>query len=142
LESEISYLLSENIALRQHIIRLQHEVDRRPGHTVLDDMGDLKGKLEAKLVEIGSLVQELGKIQTDAENRRSPKRRPISNASPKTSPGQKVWKNVLTLAEVTGAEGRLPPIVEDKYFPRKTLEYACERRLEKSFTNSFPVLMT
>ncbi len=109
---------------------------------MLDDMGDLKGKLEAKLVEIGSLVQELGKIQTDAENRRSPKRRPISNASPKTSPGQKVWKNVLTLAEVTGAEGRLPPIVEDKYFPRKTLEYACERRLEKSFTNSFPVLMT
>lgn len=128
LESEISHLLSENIALRQHIIRLQYEADRSPGRMRLDDMGDIKEKLEGKLTELGSLVQELGKIQTDVEIRRSPKRRPYSSNSPKKSPDQNVWKNVLTLAEVTGgADGRLPPIVEDKYFPRKTLEYAPER---------------
>jgi hypothetical protein len=90
-------------------------------------MGCIKGKLEAKLTEIGSLVQELGKIQTDIEARRSPKRRPISINSPKRSPDQKPWKNILSLAEVTGGmDNRLPPIVEDKYFPRKTLEYARE----------------
>lgn len=90
-------------------------------------MGGIKEKLEAKLTEIGGLVQELGKIQTDAANRRSPKRRALSSNSPKKSPDQKVWKNVLSLAEVTGAaDGRLPPIVEDKYYPRRTLEYAPE----------------
>lgn len=92
-------------------------------------MGGIQEKLEAKLTEIGGLVQELGKIQADAANRRSPKRRLTCSNSPKKSPDQKVWKNVLSLAEVTGgAEGRLPPIVEDKYYPRKTLEYAFERR--------------
>lgn len=91
-------------------------------------MRGIKEKMEAKLTEIGGLVQELGKIQSDATNRRSPKRKPIYSSSPKRSPDQKAWKNVLSLAEVTGAaDGRLPPIVEDKYFPRKTLEYAPER---------------
>ena len=121
--------MSENIALRQHIICLQYDIDRYPGGIRLDDMGAIKEKLEAKLTEIGGLVQELGKIQTDAANRRSPKRRSICRSSPKNSPDQKVWKNVLSLAEVTGgADGRLPPIVEDKYYPRKTLEYAPERQ--------------
>lgn len=96
---------------------------------VLDNMGNIKGKLEAKLTEIGTLVQELGKIQTDVGNRRSPKRKLTICNSPKKSPDQKVWKNVLTLADVTGGgDGRLPPIVEDKYFPRKTLEYARQKK--------------
>lgn len=125
LEGEISHLLSENIALREHVIRLQYEVERSPGRMVLDDVGNIRGKLEAKLSEIGNLVQELGKFQTDVENRRSPKRRATINNSSKRSPDQRNWKNVLSLAEVTaGVDGRLPPIVEDKYYPRKTLEYA------------------
>ena len=120
-------MFSENIALRQHIIRLQYDNDRYSDGIRLDDMGGIKEKLEAKLTEIGGLVQELGKIQADATNRRSPKRRLMCSNSPKKSPDQKVWKNVLSLAEVTGgADGRLPPIVEDKYYPRKTLEYASE----------------
>lgn len=122
--------MSENIALRQHIIRLEYDIDRYSGGIRLDDIGGIKEKLEAKLTEIGGLVQELGKIQTDAANRRSLKRINLAGTSPKKSPDQKVWKNVLSLAEVTGgADGRLPPIVEDKYYPRRTLEYAPERYL-------------
>lgn len=124
LESEISRLLSENIALRERVISLQYEVDKRPGHYVLEDMGTVKEKLEAKLTELGGLVQELGRIQVAVENPRSPRRKSMNRTEPKRSPDQKNWKNNLTLSEVTGGgDGRLPPIVEDKYFPRKTLEY-------------------
>ncbi|KAL8830217.1 MAG: hypothetical protein Q9191_001557 [Dirinaria sp. TL-2023a] len=43
--------------------------------------------------------------------------------SPKRSPDQRNWKNSLCLSEVPGVVGgRLPPIVEDKYYPRQTLE--------------------
>ena len=88
-------------------------------------MGTVKGKLDAKLTELGGLMQELGKIQKTAENHQSHKRKSMGRVSPKRSPDQKNWKNTLTLSEATGGgEGRLPPIVEDKYFPRKTLEYA------------------
>lgn len=124
LECEISRLLSENIALRERVISLQYEVDKRPRRSVLEDMGTVKGKLEAKLAELGGLVQELGRIQVAAENPRSPKRKSLNRTEPKRSPDQKNWKNNFTLSEVTGGGGgRLPPIVEDKYFPRKTLEY-------------------
>lgn len=123
LECEISRLLSENIALRERVISLQYEVDKRPRRSVLEDMGTVKGKLEAKLAELGGLVQELGRIQVAAENPRSPKRKSLNRTEPKRSPDQKNWKNNFTLSEVTGGgDGRLPPIVEDKYFPRKTLD--------------------
>ncbi|MCJ1461700.1 hypothetical protein MMC07_000298 [Pseudocyphellaria aurata] len=123
LESEISRLLSENIALRERIISLQYEVDKRPGRATLAGMGTIKEKLEAKLTELGGLVQELGSIQVAVENPRSPKRKLMNQNESKRSPDQKNWKNNLTLSEVTaGGDGRLPPIVEDKYFPRKTLD--------------------
>ena len=87
-------------------------------------MGTVKERLEAKLTELGDLVHELGRIQVAAEKPRSPKRKSLNQTEPKRSPDQKNWKNNLTLSEVTGGgDGRLPPIVEDKYFPRKTLEY-------------------
>ena len=84
-------------------------------------MEDIRGRLEAKLTELGSLVQELGVVQ---KSTRSPRRKSYIRKSPKRSPDQKNWKNTLTISEVTGGtDGRLPPIVEDKYFPRRTLEY-------------------
>ena len=48
----------------------------------------------------------------------------MNQSSPRRSPDQRNWKNALTLSEVTGGtDGRLPPIVEDKYYPRRTMEY-------------------
>ncbi|KAL8678147.1 MAG: hypothetical protein Q9186_005479 [Xanthomendoza sp. 1 TL-2023] len=120
LESEISRLLSENIALREQVIKLQFEIDNNVG---AGDIGRVKGILEAKLSELGSLVQELGNVQQIAEDRRAIRRKSGVKASPKKSPDQRNWKNALTISEVTGgADGRLPPIVEGKYYPRRTLD--------------------
>ncbi len=123
LESEVSRLLSENVSLREQIIRLHYEVEKNTNRAVQNNVDRVRAKLEAKLTELGGLVQELGKVQDNVESQRSQKRKSISRASPKRSPDQKNWKNALTLSEVTGgADGRLPPIVEDKYYPRRTLE--------------------
>ena len=123
LECEVSQLLGENVSLREEIIRLQQEVERTSNKYVLEGVHGVKGKLEAKLSELGSLLQELGEVQKTADVKRAQKRRSISRSSPKRSPDQRIWKNTLTLSEaVGGADGRLPPIVEDKYYPRRTME--------------------
>ena len=123
LESEVSRLLAENIAFREQCIKLQYELDNGPGRDAMEGVGNIKGRLEAKLTELGGLVQELG-IVAERKRNRSPRRRSGVKSSPKRSPDQKVWKNTLTISEVMGgADGRLPPIVEDKCFPRRTMEY-------------------
>lgn len=97
---------------------------------MLEGVDIVKSKLQAKLAELGGLVQELGSVQKNADSQRAQRRRSVNRTSPKRSPDQRNWKNALTLSEVTGcADGRLPPIVEDKYFPRRTMEYVCPRIL-------------
>lgn len=92
---------------------------------MLDGLSAVKGRLESKLTELGELVQELGVVTAAGERRRSSKRRSIDRSSSKRlDSGQRAWRNGLSCSEsVGGLEGRLPPILEDKYFPRKTLEY-------------------
>lgn len=107
--------------MREQVIKLQIEIDN---HVGADSIGRFRGKLETKLAELEGLVQELGNLQQSAEDRRAIRRRSGAKSSPKKSPDQKDWKNALTISEVTGgADSRLPPIVEGKYYPRRTLEY-------------------
>ena len=123
LECEVSRLLGENVSLREEVIKLNSEISVRADKNVLGIVNNVKGKLEAKLSELGALVQNLGNAQKATSRERIQKRRSIDRGSPKRSPAQRIWKNTLTLSEaVEGAEGRLPPIVEDKYYPRRTLE--------------------
>ena len=123
LESEVSRLLSENVSLREQIIKLHHEAETSAELVVLESVNNVKGNLEAKLSELGRLVQELGNVQKNVDGQRKQRRKSILRDSPKRSPDQKNWKNALTLSEVTGgADGRLPPILEDKYYPRRTME--------------------
>lgn len=97
---------------------------------MLEGVDVVKSKLEAKLAELGGLVQELGQVQKNVDSQRAQRRKSVNRTSPKRSPDQRNWKNALTLSEVTGgAEDRLPPIVEDKYFPRRTMEYVSLRIL-------------
>ena len=106
--------------MRQQVVKLQFEIDSSGG---LDNINAVKGKLEAKLSELGGLLQELGNVQYTAENRRALRRRSGAKAPPKKLPDQRNWKSGQTVAEAMGgAEGRLPPIVEGKYYPRRTLE--------------------
>ena len=86
-------------------------------------MTSVKVKLEEKLTELGGLVKELGQVQKATGTRRTSKGRTVRQSSPQRSPDQRNWKNVLTLSEATGGlDGRLPPIAEDKYYPRRTME--------------------
>ena len=87
-------------------------------------MGTIRAKLEAKLAELGDLVKDLGMAHGSLSFGRTSRRRSTQQSSPKRSPDQRNWKNALSLSDVTGVSdlSRLPPIIEDKYFPRQTLE--------------------
>lgn len=124
LEGEVSRLLGENVSLREQIIKLHYEVESNVGRAESSQIDSFKTKLEIKLREVGALVEELGQAQCDAKKRGRQKRKSTgSTSSPKRSPSQRIWRNTQTLSDLMGdAEGRLPPILEDKCFPRQTLK--------------------
>ena len=119
LESEISRLLSENIAFRERVISLEHEVDRSPGQAAVDDVGSIRSRLEAKLGQLGCLVQELGKAHGNLSMGRLSRRQSTQQSSPRKSPDR------ITLGDISRNPQipRLPPIIEDNLFPKRTLEY-------------------
>lgn len=127
LEAEISRLLAENISLREQAINSAQEAERwRSSHTVITEVGLLKDRLESKLSEVSALVTELARLPEKAA-RRSSYRRRSGIPEPARSPDLKDWKNRQTIGGVITCErelleGRLPPIHEDKYYPRRTLE--------------------
>ncbi|KAI9778742.1 MAG: hypothetical protein M1835_004852 [Candelina submexicana] len=125
LEAETSRLLSDNISLRAQLIKLQTEVDTQRTQYMVDQVGVVKGKLEQKVRELSGFVLELGAVQDRVQSGgeiQSGSRG--GRTSPKRSPDQKNWKNAFTLSEVTGGQdGRLPPIAEDKAYPRLTLNH-------------------
>ena len=122
LENETSRLLAENLGLREQILRLQTELENGRAQSISDNTGAIKSQLEAKLLEISALITGLG--DAPVSKKRSPRDGKITRASPNTSPDQKNWRNGCTPNEaIGGQEGRLPPILENKLFPRRTLEY-------------------
>lgn len=122
LENETSRLLAENLSLREQILRLQIELENGKSQRVAETTRVLKAQLEIKLLEIGALINGLGNASPAAK--KSSRSGKVTCASPSTSPDQKNWKNMCSLSEAVGSqEGRLPPILEDKSYPRRTLEY-------------------
>ncbi|KAG0652889.1 Shugoshin [Hyphodiscus hymeniophilus] len=119
LENETSRLLAENLGLREQILQLQNELENGKAQRIADHTCAIKSQLEAKLLEIGTLITGLG----DGPVAKKSSRREGKITSPTKSPGQRNWKNMCTLSEaVEGQEGRLPPILENKSYPRRTLE--------------------
>lgn len=110
------------------MIKLQHEVDKGHRQAAVDNVAAIRLRLEAKLAEIGHIVQDLGEAHGSLEIPRTSCRKSTQQSSPRKSPDQRNWKNTLTLSDVTGYSdiARLPPIAEDKYYPRRTLEYASD----------------
>jgi DNA-binding protein H-NS len=123
LENETSRLLAENLGLREQILRLQTELENGRAQRIAENTGVIKSQLEAKLLEISALITGLG--DESAAKKKSPRAGRITRASPNTSPDQKNWKNMCAMNEAV--EGRLPPILENKLFPRRTLEYVQSR---------------
>ncbi|KAI9749516.1 MAG: hypothetical protein M4579_006844 [Chaenotheca gracillima] len=126
LESETSRLLAENIGLRQVIIKLQADAESNTkARQAFDNVALIKKRLEEKIREFGGVLAELDDASKNgASNLSPPKSNRAALRSPARSPDQRNWKNNLTLSEVTSTqEGRLPPIVEGKHYPRRTLEH-------------------
>ena len=128
LENETSRLLAENLGLRGQILQLQGELENGRSQRIAQHTGVVKSQLEAKLLEIGALLSALG--EAPSPERKSRQSGKVSRTSPATSPDQKNWKNICSLSEaVAGQEGRLPAILENKSYPRRTLEYITPQSL-------------
>ncbi|KAI4719875.1 hypothetical protein E4T48_03926 [Aureobasidium sp. EXF-10727] len=64
LECEVSRLLAENLDLREDIVHLQAQLNEPRSHLDNSALVSVKDQLQAKLLEFGALVSELGQIQT------------------------------------------------------------------------------
>lgn len=114
LESEVSHLLSENVSLRKQVINLTQETERlEAGKMLHNGIYDIKSKLDAKLAELsnlaadlGSLPRKVGKLCDEQIDR----------------PKQAAESRPRTEDMMEGEDGRLPAIIEDKYYPRQTLD--------------------
>ncbi|RAL13601.1 shugoshin family protein [Aspergillus homomorphus CBS 101889] len=120
LESEISQLLAENVSLREQAIALSQELERYQAVKLLQEgVYDIKSRLDVKLTEFNNLVAELGELPRNYRKK--------NTAAPITSSTQSVldWERKTAENELSLApdeDGKLPVILEDKYYPRKTLE--------------------
>ncbi|PBP16279.1 hypothetical protein BUE80_DR012958 [Diplocarpon rosae] len=120
LENENSRLLAENLGLRGEILRLHGQIEDGKAQRIAEHTGQIKSQLEAKLLEIGALLSGLGDVPSpERKSRHSGK---ATRAILAASPDQKNWDNMCMSEAVAGQEGRLPPILENKSYPRKTLE--------------------
>jgi hypothetical protein len=118
--------LTENLGLREQILRLQSEAEPSRREKISNHVSETKSKLEEKLLEVAALVTSLGDVPARTVERTPTKTSTKENLS--RTPDRKNWKNICTLSEAAGLEdGRLPPILEDKYYPRRTLELVDHR---------------
>jgi hypothetical protein len=111
LEAEVSRLLTENLHLREDILQLRNDLENVPNRRAVVDV---QAQMEAKMNELGKLVTQLGLMQKSGKARGQ-------NGAPKRSPSVGWGRGAGDQAD--GMDGRLPTIREDKYFPRRTMEY-------------------
>lgn len=129
LENECARLLSENLDLRGQVLRLEKELEDDTSQRVADHALQIKQKMEAQLVELGSLLAGFGveppaKRQTPAAPRLADRPARLSLSSGTATPPKRKVPPVLSPTEaesLAAQEGRLPPIYENKTFPRQTL---------------------
>jgi hypothetical protein len=116
LENDCSRLLAENLSLREQVLQLQNTLESQPMRPSFDSIDAVKSKLEAKMMELGGLVAELGQMKK-AEK---PRCRSQLTAT-RRSPDERQWRSGLGLQEVENQ--MLPTITEDKFYPRHTMGY-------------------
>ncbi|KAH8899546.1 hypothetical protein GQ53DRAFT_315182 [Thozetella sp. PMI_491] len=124
LNNECARLLSENLDLRGQVLRLEKEVQDNRARRVADHALEVKAKLEEQLLELSSTLAGLG-LEPPRKRYSSPTRRKIAQPrkSPAaTSPPRRRGRDLPMDSEALAfREGRLPPILEAKSYPRATL---------------------
>jgi chromosome segregation ATPase len=124
LESEVSHLLRENAELREQLISLSQDVEKfEAAKSLSNEICTYKDKLALKLTELGDLVDELGKMPQKFGRASELQKDSFRSERQQSS----VVPPRRTEIGPNGSEedGRLPVILEDKYFPRRTLECVC-----------------
>ncbi|PGH03833.1 hypothetical protein GX51_03821 [Blastomyces parvus] len=122
LESEVSRLLAENASLREEVIATNQELEKFKHDGQLGcEIDNLKSKLDAKLAEFGSLIADLGSLPQRRGLAGKPQRKSIVGEF-QISPEAARRRSLMKAARQVTDEGRLPAIVEDKFYPRLTLE--------------------
>ena len=125
LENDCARLLSENLDLRGQILRLEKQIEDSSARRIADQALEVKAKLEAQLSEFAALLGGLG--DEPPAKRRSSEERILAKdrRSIARSPPQRRRRDTGIDAEALAEqEGRLPPIFENKSYPRATMKYA------------------
>ncbi|KFY00008.1 hypothetical protein V490_01528 [Pseudogymnoascus sp. VKM F-3557] len=113
LETEVSRLLAENLDLRGQIITQETQPNR--SRNFISHVGEVRSELDSKLRDIAALVAKLDRPVK--EPRRSSAGTKLPTAKRRSS--EERAQMMEALAE---QEGRLPAIVENKHYPRRTLD--------------------
>ncbi len=123
LENDCARLLSENLDLRGQILRLEKQVEDSSARRIADQALEVKAKLEAQLSEFAALLGGLG-VEPPAKRRSSEERLLAKNRrSIARSPPQRRRRDTGIDADALAEqEGRLPPIYENKSYPRATMK--------------------
>ncbi|KAK2010313.1 shugoshin [Colletotrichum eremochloae] len=124
LEADYARCLSDNIELNGRIIGLEKELENSNARRIADHALDIRSRLETQLMDCMSLIESLGQ-EPPTKRHASPRGRRISRASlshrspPQRRPPREPTKDTEARAL---QEGRLPPIAENKSYPRATLD--------------------
>lgn len=122
LESEISHLLAENVSLREQVINLTNDIDRlEAAKSLSNGVYEIKSRLDAKLAELSGLANDLGMLprkvgKLDGDKEGTGFDRPKATALESKS------RPTDLEGQLDVDDGRLPAILEDKFYPRRTLE--------------------
>ncbi len=113
------------MSLREQVIALTQDLERfETAKTLHDGVYDVKTRLDSKIVELSSLITELGSLPRRYAKKTRDEPEPMGKKLPKDSNFTQQVKdaNPDRTLELE-ANGKLPVILEDKCFPRRTLKY-------------------
>ena len=123
LEAEASSLLTENVSLREQVISLSREIDRLEAAKAFQlGVHDIKTRLDAKLAELSSLVTDLGALPRKFQKSYDERSKPANPPEPLRRSSDLRHRKTNAESQLSDYDGRLPVILEDKYYPRETLE--------------------
>lgn len=108
----MSRLLAENLDLREDIVHLQAQLSEPRSHANNSALVSVKDQLEAKLLEFGTLVSELGRMQNT---------HPSAPQTKFSDPSS--WRPEVPAAILSGQAPRMDGIAEEASSPGGSLQY-------------------
>ncbi|KAL2265387.1 hypothetical protein VTJ83DRAFT_6487 [Remersonia thermophila] len=125
LENDCARLLSENLELRSRILRLEKQLEDGSARRIADHALEVKARLEAQLADFAALLGSLGseppaKRRASGEGIRA-RSRPSAVAHRSPPPHRRRRETPAEAEASAEQEGRLPPIFENKTYPRATM---------------------